>query len=91
MSSRLEQEVYNAINRLKRLGIHLSYEVTQDSAHIVINKEELVDAVVRLSMKEISYPNKDAYYVKTDKEYILIRISKNKLEDIKLEGFNKVL
>jgi hypothetical protein len=90
MQSRLEQEIYNTINRLRRLGIHLTYEVNQDYAHIIIDKEELIDAVVKLSLKQISYQNKDAYYVKSDKEHILIRVSKNKLEDINLEGFIKV-
>jgi hypothetical protein len=90
MQSKLEHEVISTINRLRRLGIHISYEITQDTANIVIKQRELLDAIVRLALKDITYPNKDAYYVDVDEKYLLIRVSKKPLEPINLEGFNKV-
>jgi predicted nuclease with TOPRIM domain len=90
MQSKLEHEVISTINRLRRLGIHISYDVTPDTAHIVIKQKELIDAIVRLSLKDITYPNKDAYYVDVQEEYLLIRVSKKPLEPINLEGFNKI-
>jgi hypothetical protein len=90
MQSKLEQEVYYTINKLKRLGIHISYDITPDTANIVIKQRELLDAIVRLALKDISYPNKDAYYVDVEDKYVLIRVSKKPLEEIKLEGFHKI-